>query len=201
MKKIITAALASATLLSTASFADIYLGVDAISGDSMSYTMKANTGGSATWDATETGYRIKLGAGELDDWTWQLYYSAIESNKYYWSSKSLTEFGYDLRPGWEIGNNFYFTLPFGINYGITETDSTVDSSSWARVGFKVGASISYVVADQIEFLAGYDYKGVVWQDIVVGSTTFSTTGSGSGMYFGVNLWFGNANQKAIGAVK
>ncbi|QOY53012.1 hypothetical protein [Candidatus Sulfurimonas baltica] len=75
----------------------------------------------------------------------------------------------------------------------------MDSATWSRIGYKVGASLSYVVADQIELLAGYDFKGAIWQPIEAydgSSYTITTTSSGSGIYFGVNFWFGNAAQKA-----
>jgi len=197
MKKIMTAALASATIFTAVASAEIYVGVDMVAGDSMTYTRNISSlSYSDTIDTTESGFRLKIGSGELDKWTWQVYYSAIESDTNYLTSKSLTEFGFDLRPGWELTNNLYIGVPFGLTYGTTEASSAYNSSTWARIGYKVGAEISYVVADQIELLVGYDVKGVSFQDITSGSNTLSITGVSSGIYLGVNYWFGNPTQKA-----
>ena len=196
MKKIVLAGIVAASTLS----AQWFIGADY----TVSSSMTKNIDNGYTSNDVDFEYKplvFKVGAGTPGDWNMNIYYSSekIEYN-FGKSDKPLNEFGYDIRK--EFGMDSIKGLaPFiqgGISYGWM--DNYAYSESAVNTGLKLGIGLSYLVANHVQFVVGYDYKIRVWQDVTVDnsytSTTISSTDSGSRVYIGCNFWFGSSDSSS-----
>lgn len=193
MKKI-AIAMGVTALVATVSQAEIFVGVDMINGDSMTYSIE-NDYYSETVEAKSdiSGYKIKLGVGDPKSSTFDIYYASLEDDY----DTEISEFGINGRPYFNIANNFRLYGQLGLGFGQMDLEGgyySEDSRSYLNLHGGVG--VSYLFADRVELNLGYDYKVQVWQDIEYSSfyaesMTESMTATGGGVYFGVSYYFGD----------
>ena len=187
MKKIVSS-ICVATLFTTVAQADIFVGIDILNGSSMTYEREVEGSSSRSWEdkGDLDGYKIKLGMGDPKNVSFNLYYALLEDDFF---KKDIKEFGVEVRPYINLGNNFGIYLQGGIGYG--EMDIKIgEESSLTYVGANLGLGMSYLLANQIELNAGYVYNYQMWQDAEFGADTISTTANGGGIYIGLNFYFG-----------
>jgi hypothetical protein len=193
MKNKVMKTLVVSSLLASAAFADVYVGVD--------YGQVGNTDkatNSASNSITQTNaygdLGVKVGFGTDGGWKSQLRVSKIDYDKAIFDSshKDLTEVGFDILKEFEVSKNFYPFIKLGMGYGWMNVDGYTKSSI-AEVSMNGGVGLSYKAVEHLYLVAGVDYVYRKWQDIEYtnGYTTdtISVTGSGAKIYAGVNYAF------------
>ncbi len=187
MKKIATL-IAGVSLVATSAMAELHLGIDMINGDSMTYTTDSDAG---TWsgDAESSGLRFKIGGGDVKSSTYEFYYSMLDNEH----GREDSEIGYNIRPYFDIVDDFRLYAQVGPHYGWF-TKATHEN---AYLGFQAGVGASYLLADQFELNLGWDYRGqLFFEGFNTRDDADTTTASGSGLYFGVSYYFGGGTKSS-----
>jgi len=211
----ITKLLLATSIAALPSMAGVFVGIDYNTGDDFSAESTAESGYAFdTNEITLSGYTISLGSGSIDSSIFEVYYSSQSTEgehvysifdryaEYIYSSDTYSEIGLNYRPYWKVSGDLHWYLDMGLAYGSSDTLSSsyfsLSDDTISCAALKLGAGISYIIADQFELNVGYRYSYNTWSDVEVqfsdGSRdTVSTTSSGGGIYLGMNIWFGNAS--------
>ena len=197
MKKLLGATTLCASLLATSALAEIYVGIDGVVGDAMSYEQEWENAGTTTdVDDDVTGFRAKVGFGSPQGSSFELYYAQLEGDD---TGQDIQELGLNFIPYVDITKEFHVFFKVGAGYGMMDIDGTAlgtltGEETWDYAQLQGGIGLSYLFAGQFELIAGYDYKLQAWQDIETATDTLSTTGTGGGAYVGLNIYFGDVGK-------
>ncbi len=179
-----------ATTQTLAEESDLYVGLDIV-GSSNTFTRKVGNV-SVDADNDSSGFKLKFGTVQNEGWRVQGYYLHETYDKPVFlldnESDVLNEFGLDIIKGFEVTPKFSPFIQAGLGFGSMKVQG-YDRSSANEVSFKLGAGLMYKVTPAFELLAGIDFQGRSWSDIIVGPVTLETSESSSKLYLGANLHF------------
>ena len=206
MKKL-AASLLSLSLLSTGLLAEesvaveeknsgVFVGVDYFNGESeLSFDFSGGLSGSGDMDFDQTGYRLKIGFQERDNFRFQGYFKIEDFDEAF--DEKVYGFGADALFIIPTESNFspYFLLGFSSDF--TELDDqgieySEDTLNALALKFGVGALVK--INKKVEFQLGYDIQYRTWQDIKVVSSMFGTADieqedKSRTFYAGLNFFF------------
>ena len=194
MKNKIIKTLLLSGLLTSAAFADMYVGIDYGSASNTDSLKETPGYFSATQDNRYGDLGIKIGFGTDGYWKTQFRFSQITYDKAIFDSthQDLREFDIDFIREFEISKNTYPFIKFGLGYGEMDVDGYSESSI-GEASINAGVGLSFKVARHLYIIGGIDYVYRKWQDIAYNSSyttyTDSVTGSSTKVYAGVNYKF------------
>lgn len=197
MKKILLGTLLSSVLFVPATFAestasdtksDLYIGLDV--GTSKNTFTLDDGSTSASADLDSKYFKLKFGTVSESGWRLQGYFlsETYDETLFDNTHDRLNELGVDVIKGFAVTPKFSPFIQAGLGYGWMNVDGYSESSI-AEFNIKIGAGLMYSINNTFEVLAGVDFQAKAWQDIVVGTTTISTTEKSSKFYIGTNFHF------------
>jgi opacity protein-like surface antigen len=176
-------------VVGSSAMADIYVGVDY---GINSNTTKVSGAANASISNKYSDLSIKVGSGKDGDWKGQLRLSRISYEKPIFDNthETLIEFGGDIIREFTLDSvkNLYPYVKVGLGVGSMSVDGYSDSSI-SEVSFKAGVGVSYKAIEHLYIIGGVDYVARRWQDIQIGSSTYSIKDTGAQPYIGINYAF------------
>ena len=174
----------------------VFVGVDYFKGESeLSIDFSGGLSGAAEMDFDQTGYRLKIGFQERENFRFQGYFKIEDFDDAF--TEKVYGLGADALFIIPTQSNFspYFLVGFSSDF--TELDDegieySEDTLNALALKFGVGALVK--INKQVEFQVGYDIQYRTWQDIKVVDPIFGTTDveqedKSRTFYAGLNFFF------------
>jgi opacity protein-like surface antigen len=214
----ITKLLLATSIAALPSMAGVFVGLDYNPSDSISTTSDGL--GNDSFDEVMSGYTVSLGIGSVDSRIFEIYYSSqtasdgniFELPQYYggtiYSGQDFSEIGITYRPYWEITHHIHWYLDIGISQKTTEISSTsninLNEDTLNALSVAGGLGLSYNITNRFELNVGYRVSRSDWKrmhypvdrDYTSDDVEEYASSTTAGMYFGVNIWFGDSGADA-----
>jgi len=192
--------LALSSLLSLPAMATVFMSYEA-----NSYIDKTTIQiGNSSEDFTQKELIIGIGGGDIDSYSYNIYIinQTLENQSDY-SSGGL---GINIRPYYTLSKNLHWYLDFGLTSTITIPNNLdFNDNEQDMTHLRTGIGISYILLDMLEWTFGYKYKYLIdsvnhndtsFNSQLKENQTLSIDTASSSIYFGINLWFGNAHKES-----
>lgn len=146
--------------------------------------------GEDTASTSTLQYRIKAGYGDIAGYGFEASFSYMDyaTNIFSKNDGAALMLDITLLKGWDAGNGFYPYLDIGIGVGNMKVDRELERSLTFS-SFNFGGGLRYLIARNIDFDLGVNYKIRTWQSVSLVSEQVKTESDVINPYIGINYHF------------